>query len=249
MASIALLGVVFWKKLKVPKLRELPLFALAGATGFFIYMIVFNIGQQHVSAATGSVVVSTAPVITAVLARIFFKEKIRVVQWLAIAVQFVGVAVLVLWVGEFSANGALVLLLLAALNISVYNLLQRILTKNYSALHATTYSIFFGAIMLSIFFPQAVTETRSAPAIGIFYAVFMGIFSSAVAYIAWAKAFSCAKNTSHVSNYMFLTPLLTSLLGFLILGETPDMATIVGGAIILSGILIFNLGGRGPKRS
>jgi len=247
-ASAALLGVVFWKRLHVPRLRELPLFALAGATGFFIYMIVFNLGQQHVTAATGSVVISTAPVITAVLARIFFGEKIRAVQWTAIAIEFVGVLVLVLLDGEFSANGALLLLILAALNISVYNLLQRLLTKKYSALHATSYSIFFGTLMLAVFLPQSVAEVSAAPPIGIFYAVFMGIFSSAIAYIAWAKAFACAKNTSHVSNYMFLTPFLTSLLGFFILGETPDAATVIGGAIILLGVFIFNFGSRSPKQ-
>jgi drug/metabolite transporter (DMT)-like permease len=36
------------------------------------------------------------------------------------------------------------------------------------------------------------------------YIALLGIFSSAIAYIAWTKAFSLAKQTSQVSNYMFL---------------------------------------------
>lgn len=62
----------------------------------------------------------------------------------------------------------------------------------------------------------------------------LGIFSSAIAYVAWAKAFAKAKQTSQVSNYMFITPFLTSLLGLLI-AEVPDQSTLVGGTIILFG--------------
>ena len=43
---------------------------------------------------------------------------------------------------------------------------------------------------------------------------------------------------------MFLTPFLTSILGFIIAGEIPEPPTLVGGAIILFGILIFNFGGK-----
>ena len=71
----------------------------------------------------------------------------------------------------------------------------------------------------------------------------LGIGSSAIAYVSWAKAFSKAKKTSQVSNYMFVTPFLTSILGFLLAGEVPDQATLIGGAIILLGVLLFNFGG------
>ena len=42
---------------------------------------------------------------------------------------------------------------------------------------------------------------------------------------------------------MFVTPFLASLLGFLLAGEVPDKATLVGGAVILAGLLLFNFGG------
>ena len=46
---------------------------------------------------------------------------------------------------------------------------------------------------------------------------------------------------------MFVTPFLTSLLGFLIAGEVPDFATCIGGGIILTGVLIFNFGAAAGK--
>ncbi|MPN49432.1 hypothetical protein SDC9_197053 [bioreactor metagenome] len=74
------------------------------------------------------------------------------------------------------------------------------------------------------------------------YAAVLGVFSSAVAYGAWAQAFKKAKKASQVSNYMFITPFLTALLGFAIAGERLDLPTIAGGAVILIGVLIFNFG-------
>jgi drug/metabolite transporter (DMT)-like permease len=76
------------------------------------------------------------------------------------------------------------------------------------------------------------------------YILILGVFSSTVAFIAWSKAFAKAKDTSSVSNYMFVTPFLASVLGVVIGGETIAPSTVLGGLIILAGLLLFNLSGR-----
>lgn len=50
----------------------------AEGAGFFLYMIAFNQGQATVTAAICSVVIATIPVITAILARFIYHEKMRV---------------------------------------------------------------------------------------------------------------------------------------------------------------------------
>ena len=139
-------------------------------------------------------------------------------------------------------NIGLVWLLLAALALSTYNLLLRKLLKSYSALQVSTFSIFAGTLMLAVFLPASVKEVKAAAPNHILYIIILGIFSSAIAYLSWSKAFSKAKNTSTVSNYMFITPFLTTLLGFLISKEIPDLPTVFGGAVILLGLFIFNFG-------
>lgn len=242
-ASCALAIVAVSTKMPRPRAADLPLLALSGAFGFFLYMIAFNKGQATVSAATASVVVATSPPITALLARIVDGEALRRSQWAAIAVSFAGVAVLALMHGVFSVNAGLLWLLLAAFVLSVYNLLQRRLTKTYTALQATTHSIFLATLMFAVFLPGSIREAARAPAVQLFYVGLMGIFSSAAAYVAWTKAFALAPKASQVSNYMFVTPFLTSLLGFLIVREVPDAATLAGGSLILLGLLLFNFGG------
>lgn len=242
-ASAALIVIAFITKMKPPRVRDLPLFALSGAIGFFLYMICFNQGQSTVTAATGSVVIATVPVITALFARFLYGEQLRPLQWTAIAVEFMGVAVLTLLNSSLSLNSGLFWLILAALELSGYNLIQRKLTKRYTALQASTFSIFFGTLLLAVFSSAALREVAHAPAIQFVYLGVLGIGSSAIAYVSWAKAFSKAKQTSQVSNYMFITPFLTSIFGFLFAGEIPDTATVIGGGIILLGVLLFNLSG------
>ncbi len=243
-ASCTLLIVALIIKMKLPRKADLPWFMLAGAAGFFLYMIAFNKGQQSVTASTGSVVIATVPVLTALLARFLCKEKLSGLQWLAIAIEFVGVCVLTLMNGIFSINTGVLWLFFAALALSAYNLLQRKLTKTYTALQTSAFSVFFGTILLAVFLPASIQDVSHAPGIQLFYLAVLGIFSGAIAHVTWSKAFAQAKQTSQVSNYMFITPFLTSILGFIIADETPEPPTLVGGAIILFGVLIFHFGGK-----
>jgi drug/metabolite transporter (DMT)-like permease len=179
---------------------------------------------------------------TALLARYIHGEMLKRSQWTAILIEFTGVALLTLMDGVFTVNMGIFWLLLAAVSLSAYNLFQRKLTKIYSALQTTSFSIFAGTLMLSAFAPAGITELYSAPVKALVALGILGVFSSAVAYVAWAKAMAKAKKTSTVSNYMFVTPFLASLLGFLLAGEKPDLATVAGGCVIIAGMIVYYCG-------
>ena len=239
-ASLTLLVIICFMKINKPKKEDFITYLLSGCIGFFIYVILFTKGTGMVTSATGSIVIAMVPVFTAFLASFFYKEKLKTYQWFAIGIEFIGILVLTLMNGTFSINEGVLWLLVAALCLATYNLLQRKLTKKYSAIEASTYSIFIGTLFLCIFLPSAIEPTIHAPIEHIIYVLILGIFSSALAYIAWAKAISMAEKTTYVSNYMFVTPFLTTILGFVMMGEIPDKATILGGTIILIGLFIFN---------
>lgn len=205
-------------------------------------MIVFNRGLSSVPAATASVVNATVPVVTALIAGVVYREKVRGFPWAAVVVELIGVIVLTAMSGGLTQSGGLVWLFLAALSLSAYNILQRKLTKKYAAMQASTYSIFAGTLMLAFFSPAAFRELAAAPAIQYIYVLLLGVFPNAIAYVSWSVAFSKAERTSQVSNYTVLTLFFTSLLGIVILRETPNAATLVGGGITLAGVLLFNYG-------
>jgi len=239
-ASAFLVILTFFIKIKMPDKKDIKWFILAGFFGFFSYIILFNIGSTTVSASTSSLIVATAPVITTLLARIVNREKLKAVQYVAIIIEFTGVGVLTLMNGIFSINTGLIWLMSASLALSLYNLFQKKLTKKYSALQASVYGIWFGTIFLLIFMPYSATEIKNAPFIQIVYVIILGVFCSAIGFLSWTTAFSKSKDISSVSNYMFLTPFLTTILGMLLAKEIPDFATITGGIIIMIGIFIYN---------
>ena len=241
-ASAALIVIAVIKKIKPPKPADWPLFLVSGFFGFFLYMIAFNKGLSSVPAATASVVNATVPVVTALIAGVVYREKVRGFQWVAVVIELIGIAVLTVMSGGLTQSGGLVWLFLAALSLSTYNILQRKLTKKYTAMQASTYSIFAGTLMLAFFSPTAFRELAAAPAAQYIYVALLGVFPSAIAYVSWSVAFSKAERTSQVSNFTVLTLFFTSLLGILILGETPNAATLVGGGITLAGVLLFNYG-------
>jgi len=239
-AAIVLIIAASIQKIGLPDLKDIPKFILSGLLGFTLYMITFNIGSKTLSSTTSSIIISTVPIITALIATVSLKERLKALSWIAILIEFSGILVLTLWNGIFSINTGVLWMLAAALLLSGYNITQRQYTKKYTAFQSTTYSIIAGAVFLSIFSPEAISQIIQAPLDQVLVVIYLGIFPSAIAYICWSKALSIAEKTSDVSNYMFVTPLLSMILDYIVILEVPDIATCVGGSIILIGLLIFN---------
>lgn len=238
-ASLCLVAVVFAKRLPPPQRSYWPLFLLSGLAGFTLYIITFNIGSTMLNATTNCVIISTSPIITALLASALFKERLTARQWIATWLAFAGILAMSLLDGVFMVSEGLAWMLAAAVLISVYNILQRKLSRHFGALTITAYSFFPGTLFLLVFLPQALDQVRTAPAILVALVCFLGIFPSALAYLAWGKALALAPKTSSVANYMFLTPFLALILEYAVMGTLPGRGTFIGGALILAGLLIF----------
>lgn len=241
-AAVVLLPIMLAVRPKIPKKKDIPLFIFSGFFGFFAFMFFFNKGQATESSATGSLIIATVPVITALLSRVLFREKLSAVRWIATVIELSGVVVLTVLSDSVSFSSGVFWLFISAVALSVYNLFQRRLTKSYSSLESCAYSIFIGAAFLSVFSPAAMRELSVSFNEVFVYILVLGVFSGAVAFVSWSKAFSLSGNASQVSNYMFITPFLASIFGFLIAHEIPDMSVIIGGGIILAGVLIYNFG-------
>lgn len=241
-ASLALIALVFILKIQPFQKKDTGRFILSGGSGFFLFILIFNKGAQTVTAATASVIMATVPIMTALIAWAFYREKLQWFQWVAIVIEVGGIILLTRGQGDLSANHGIIWLLLAALSLSVYNIIQKKLTRTYEPLRVSVYSVLVGTLFFLIFLPSSFPEvkTLTLPLWGI--VITLGVVSTAIAYICWAKAFSLAENTSQVSNYMFITPLLATVFGIFLVKEIPDKYFLQGSFVILSGLLLFNKG-------
>lgn len=144
-----------------------------------------------------------------------------------------------LWDGSLSISKGIFWMLAAAILISMYNTIQRSLTKMFEPLLVTSYSFFSGTILLAPFLPEAVVQIRNASIFQIWLVIFLGAFPSAIAYLFWAKALALAPRTSNVSNYMFLTPFFALLLEYVVINDLPGIATFIGGGAIMASLIVF----------
>ena len=91
-------------------------------------------------------------------------QSVTLAQTINFTRGLTGVAVLTVMSGGLAQSGGLMWLFLAALSLSAYNILQRRLARQYTAMQASTYSIFAGTLMLAVFSPGAFRELAAAPA-------------------------------------------------------------------------------------
>ena len=67
-------------------------------------------------------------------------------------------------------------------------------------------------------------------------AVYVGVFEMGIAFVLWSQAMKKAENTSKVSNLIFISPFLSLVFIYFILGEVILTSTYVGPVLIIAGL-------------
>lgn len=248
--AAVLLGLVaIVRKARRPKgLREILLLLAASFSGFSLYMVTSTIGMMTTPASTASIIASLSPIMTAVGAVAFYRQRISAIGWASIAAAFAGVLIIVLWNGELVVRPGIVWLLLSTALFSAYSLLVPLLSADFTSDEIVTYAMIGAAVVLSPFLPQAAGELwAAAPSTGLLM-LYMGVFPGCAAYLLWSKAFALAENSGDVANYMYLTPVTSTVTAFLLLGEVPDAGIYIGGIVIILSVILFNLKGEKKQR-
>ena len=246
-AGVFMLVIGKIQGMAMPQKKHIPLFLFSGALGYVIYTVAMNIGLQTLPSATCSLLVATSPIITAIIAARVYQETIGLVSWISIFVAFVGVVLLLLWdsPGAFSIDAAMLWMLLSAASWAGYNIMTRkLVALGYTSMQITCFSMLGAAFWLCFSAGEGFREMVTGDGQLLLVLLYLAIISNAIGCILWAKAMTYAKTTSEVANFMFLSPLLSAVMSFLLLDEMPGMGTFVGGAIIICGLLLFQQKGQ-----
>ena len=241
-ASITLGIIGFIRKINLPKLKDLPFFIASGLSGVFLYSYLFNTGSVTVPAGVSSFIIASAPIFTLILTWIFLKESAKPLCLAGVFLSICGLAAVTLTqTAEFSFDIGLILVILAAVSSGIYSTVMRVLTKKYTALEATTYTIITGTIGTLVFLPTAISEIPDSNITVNLLVVFMGIFPAALAYLAWSYALAKAKKTVHVTVFSYLIPFISALIAYIWLRETLSIFTLAGGLVIIAGMIMTNV--------
>lgn len=221
-----------------PQARDVAWFLLLGGLGIFVYHTALNTGELRVSAGATSLIIASAPAITALLARWITGERMPVVGWLGSLASFAGVALIVLGDSaslRFDPFAGFVLL--AAFATSLYFVLQQRMFARYKAVEVTAFVTWGGTVPMLAFLPGLPADLMDAPLRSVLATGYIGLFPSALAYSLFAFAQSKAP-TTQVTAMLYSVPVFSLTLSWWFLGEVPSLLTVIGGAIAIGGIVV-----------
>lgn len=226
--------------LRMPAKGDWPWLILTGGIGITFYNVVLNYGLMTVPAATGSFMIATTPIWTALLAVMMLGERLTRWGWAGIMVSFAGIALIARERGHglHFSTGALVILG-GAVSYGLYIVLQKRLLGRYTPLEFTCYAFWAGTALMIPFVHGLTGAIRNAPMSATLAVVYLGIFPAAVANWAWAYTMSCVP-AAKVSSYLYLMPVVTVFIGWIWLGEVPSVLTVAGGLVALGGVVVVH---------
>lgn len=239
-AAFVPLLLAFRSRLR-PRRQDVPFFLLLGFVGYTVYHLALNYGQTQVSAGAASLIIATAPAITALLAVFMTGERLSTLGWVGSAIAFVGVALIV--VGDSGAvtfNAYAWLIVLAAVTTSFYAILQRRMFARYRPIEVAAFATWAGTVPMLVFAPGLMGSVAAAAPATLLSTLYIGVFPSAVAYTIFAHVLSRAPVTL-VTAALYLVPVFSLLASWLLIGEIPTVVTAMGGAVAVGGIVLVNL--------
>ena len=243
LAYVALL-VMRPKFLRLPLKDEL-MFVLIGITGGSFYFFLQNTALTYTYAANVSIIVSLSPIFTVMLAQLFSRtnEKLGRFVYIGSLVAIAGVVLVVL-------NGSLnfhlsplgdVLALAAAVAWAVYSILIKKYTERYDNFIVTRRVMlwaFLTAIPLMLLtdgMPD-LTPLFTQPKVLLSW-LFLAVFGNAVCFAIWNIAFQ-RLGVVVTNNYLYASPFVTLVVGWLLLGESISVMGIIGAVLITVGVFL-----------
>ena len=251
--ATVLLWLVARKELSpVPGRRDLALMGLLGLLGIAGYTLLQYMALQYTSAVNGSLVFSTNPVVTMLLAAVWLREPIGWRQVVGALLSVAGVAVIL--TGGTSAleqvqlNPGDLLVVVSTLLWALYSLLGRLVLDRFSPLVVTTWA---SVASLPLLWAAAAADLarRPLPQLTVFHGlslVYMAIFPSLLGFVWWYVGVR-ALGAGVASIFGNLLPVYTAVLSVLFLDEVVTTAHVAGGLAVIAGVALATRGTGRPR--
>ena len=235
----AALAVTGWRPIPRQHLRAV---IAVGVVGYGVSLGFQFVGTKLSTAANGALVTSATPAFILVLAGWLLRERLT---WRKLAAVLISTAGVLAVVDPMSANldpvlfwGNLILLA-AGVTWALYSVLVRKVSRGLSVLPLSAIAFLGG---LAVSFPLAIWETTTLGLGAITWNVlagvlFLGIVCTAFAMLLWNTAFSILE-AGAASLTFFAQPIVGTILGVVLLGETTSPLFLLGALLIGAGLLL-----------
>lgn len=195
--------------------------------------------QINLTASLASILNSTTPMFTAVVAALWIGESLTLRKMVGLLLGSAGVVVLVGW-NPLPMNGAVILSILASLAAALaYGLGGVYARRTFSGVPPLMMAVGQQAAAAAILLPlAAATIPEEAPPLNAVFSVLaLALLSTALAYLLYFRLIANVGPTKTLS-VTFLVPVFGVVFGVLLLNEPFGPGTLAGMGIILAGVAL-----------
>jgi len=228
--------------------RDLPALAGLGIVSNTLYQILFVIGLDHTRAGNAGLLISSTPMFAYLSGVLLNKDPFRRRVLGGILLSAAGVAVVVLFSSKTVEFGSSwfgdTLILLSAICWGIYTGWAARWVLKYGPVRMTLWTMLTGtAAMLPPLLPFLLRQDWRAVTpegwLGFLYSTFLAIVFG---YLAWSYALRHL-GVARTAIYSNVTPMIALFGGWLVLGERPVAAQLLGAALILGGVFLVRARG------
>jgi len=243
-SSMIVLFVVIWYQKKLGEVKKhfrsnFTIIVLLGGLNPFLYYLVLFKAYELLPAQEAQAINYTWALMLAFFSVIFLKQRLSFKDIIAGVICYFGVLIIATKGTPFSLN-------FSNLEGVGYALLSTILWSMYWILNTKSkadpivglFSNFLISIPI-IFIYFIFTQPLQLPNIeGILAASYVGLFEMGITFIFWLKAMQSATSTSKIANLIFISPFISLVFIYFIVGEEIYFSTIIGLSAIVFGLFI-----------
>ncbi|TFH33810.1 MAG: DMT family transporter [Bacteroidia bacterium] len=242
--SAMLLSLFLFTTRKFEKIerKDRKIFFLLAFCEPFIYFLGESFGLTYVSSIEGAVLISTIPIFTAIISWIFFKEKLRLINYAGIMLSFVGVMIFVLNRDgslSFDLRG-LALLSVAVFGAVGYTLTLKRLADSYSPVFIVNVQNIIGLILFTpviLIFDLDNMARFSYSSVQFWAIIKLALFASSGAFILFGYAVRSLGATK-ANVFSNAIPVFTAIFAFFLVGDVITLQKITGMAIVVTGLFL-----------
>jgi drug/metabolite transporter, DME family len=209
-------------------------------------LILFVLATKKTTAANAIFLQYTAPVYLLILEPLIYKERFRIRDLLTVLICLGGMVLF--FVGKLRPEDVAgnLLALASGVCFAVYVLMLR---HSKARLVNRASSVIYGNLLAIIMTaPWGIGVLASIGRFDLMTVVFLGVFQLGLSYTLFTYAMSQGVRSLDAGIIGYIEPLLNPVWVFLVLGEKPSKWALVGGAIIITVVIVHMLVDARQKR-
>lgn len=222
----------YFKTFSMTKRREVVLLTLAGGALLTVNWLTFIYIVNNINIKTASFSYLICPVITAILGFVLIKERLTILQWIAVGLCAASCILM-------GINSALELgySVLTAFTYALYLITQR-RNQGFDRMVMLGIQVVFSFLILNFFYNNLI---HSVPVELEFYGVILVIAVFFTVFPLFLNLFALNKiNSATIGILMYLNPIINFAIAIVVFKETISPLQLIGYLIIAIGLVLFN---------